>query len=96
MRAVGILLAHIKDALYGIEGPISHLENKREKSFQWGSGGWEAEAWTLSKALLRYLWGLYSIVRLICMICVVIQARRERGHELYNEPRRSTHTEVPD
>jgi len=28
------------------------------KYFQWGAGGWEAEACTPPKVLLRYLWGL--------------------------------------
>jgi hypothetical protein len=31
-------------------------------------GGWEAEACTPPGVLLRYLWGLYSMSRLICMI----------------------------
>jgi len=41
----------------------SHLENKKEEFF----GGWEAEACTPPGVLLRYLWGLCSMSRLICM-----------------------------
>jgi hypothetical protein len=33
---------------------ISHLENKRGKALQWGSGGWEAEACTPLGVLLIY------------------------------------------
>jgi hypothetical protein len=39
--------------------------NKTRGFFQWGSGGWEAGACTPPGVLLRYLWGLYSMSRLI-------------------------------
>jgi hypothetical protein len=37
---------------------------------QWGSGGWETEACTPPGVLLRYLWGLCSMSRFICVILV--------------------------
>jgi hypothetical protein len=43
---------------------------KIKKAFHWGSGGWEAKACTPPGVLLRYLWGLCSISRLICMTFV--------------------------
>jgi hypothetical protein len=35
------------------------------KAFQWGSGGWEAEACTPPEVLLKYFGGLCSMPRLI-------------------------------
>jgi len=46
----------------------SHLENKRGEAFQWGSGGWEAEACTPPGVLLNYLWG-YSMPHLYDFYC---------------------------
>ena len=40
------------------------------KACQWGSGGWEEEAFTPPRVLLRCLRGLCSMSRLICMIFV--------------------------
>jgi hypothetical protein len=39
---------------------------KIRKAFQWGSGGWEAEACIAPAELLRYLWG--------CVQCLVSSA----------------------
>jgi hypothetical protein len=50
----------------------SHLENKRGKAFQWGLGGWEAEAYILLEDLLGYIKGLNTMSRLICMIIVAV------------------------
>jgi hypothetical protein len=46
------------------------LGKQKRKASQWGSGGWEAEACTPPGVLLRYLWGLNSMSRHICMIFV--------------------------
>ena len=42
-----------------------HLENKNKRNFSGGSGCWEAEACAPPGVLLIYLWGLYSMSRLI-------------------------------
>jgi len=49
----------------------SHLENKNKRSFLVGVRWLEGEAYTPTEVLLRYLWGLCSMSRLICMIFVV-------------------------
>jgi hypothetical protein len=48
----------------------SQLDIKNRKAFQWGSGGWKAEACTPPGVLLRYFWGLCFKSRLINAIFV--------------------------
>jgi hypothetical protein len=43
---------------------------KSREAFQWGAGGWGAEACTPPGLMLKYFWGLCSMSRIICMIIV--------------------------
>jgi len=50
---------------------ISHLENKRGKTFQWRPGGWEADAWQhTSRSITLIILGVVFMSRLICMIFI--------------------------
>jgi hypothetical protein len=65
-RMLSCVLHHLMDAK--TQHPTWWM--KLREAFQWGSGGWEAEACTPPGVLLRYFWGLCPMSHLICVIFV--------------------------